>query len=360
MKIGSVRLRPVELRFARPVRTARGTFTGRSSVILELRDGQGHAGYGEAAPWPGFSLETTEESLQALQRAVPRLTGAETGPTELPASLAEQFASAPAAWTALEAALWDLEARRSRRPLAEVLAERLAMGARAALARVPVSILLVETAPGALRDEARRACAAGYRAAKLKLGAEELGEDVARARAAREGLGPRVALRGDANGAWNEDLALATLAALAPFDFDYVEQPVPAAEIDALARLRRNSPVRIAADESAATPDGAARVIESGAADVVVLKPAVLGGPAGALAVAARARAGGCDVVFTHAFETAVGARHALHCAAAWGDPGAIHGLVTRGLFEEDVGEPVGGRDGFAEPGREPGIGILP
>jgi L-Ala-D/L-Glu epimerase len=80
-------------------------------------------------------------------------------------------------------------------------------------------------------------------------------------------------------------------------------------------------------------------VLAAGAADLVVLKPAALGGPMRALELAADAQRAGCRVVFTHAFESAVGARHALHCAAAWGDAAAVHGVATQGLFSDDLAE---------------------
>jgi o-succinylbenzoate synthase len=261
-------------------------------------------------------------------------------------------------------ALWDLAARRAGRPLADELAvgvgADLLAGRGAALRRVPTSALLVSGEPGALRDEAASARESGHRAAKIKLGAATIDEDVARARAAREGLGPGVRLRGDANGAWTRSAARAALAALAPFDFDYVEQPLTADDFEGFAELHRNAPLRLAADESVAAEEGALRLLEAAAVDVVVLKPATLGGAAPALDLAARARRAGVEVVFSHAFESAVGARHALHCAAAWGDPAAVHGLCTEGLFAADVAEPVACRDGQAEIADAPGIGITP
>jgi o-succinylbenzoate synthase len=228
------------------------------------------------------------------------------------------------------------------------------------LRRVPTSALLVAREPEALREEAARARESGHRAAKIKLGAASPGEDVVRARAARAGLGPGIRLRGDANGAWNLPAARAALDALAVFDFDYIEDPLAASDFEGLVELHRVSPVRLAADESVATAAGALRVLAAAAADVVVLKPAVLGGPARALEIAARARQSGIEVVFSHTFETAVGARHALHCAAAWGDSSAMHGLCTAGLFESDVAAPVACRDGLAEVSGAPGLGITP
>jgi o-succinylbenzoate synthase len=225
---------------------------------------------------------------------------------------------------------------------------------------VPANALLVGREPDAVREEATRAQAAGYLAAKLKLGGVQLAEDVARVRAARDGLGPSVRLRGDANGAWNLREAFAALAALAPFALEYVEQPVAANDIAGLAELRRSRIVPVAADESVATEQGLLRLLEADAADVVVLKPATLGGPRRALELAAQARHAGVGVVFTHAFETAVGARHVLHCAAAWGDPQGVHGLQTAGLFTTDVAEPVHCRDGWVEIPDAPGLGVAP
>jgi O-succinylbenzoate synthase len=148
------------------------------------------------------------------------------------------------------------------------------------------------------------------------------------------------------------------LRALEEFDFDYIEQPVAAGAVETLAGLRGLTSIRIAADESVATEDSALRLLEAGAADVYVLKPAFLGGPARALEIAGQVRQAGCEVVFTHSLESAVGARHVLHCAAAWGDPLTSHGLCTAELFVTDVAEPVAVRDGIASLTRAPGLGI--
>ena len=107
-----------------------------------------------------------------------------------------------------------------------------------------------------------------------------------------------------------------------------------------------------------ASEDGMRRLLAAGAADVVVLKPASLGGAGRALDFALLARQAGMRVVFTHALESAIGARHALHCAAAWGDAEGIHGLVTAGLFEADVAEPPGCQGGYVAIPDAPGLGV--
>jgi o-succinylbenzoate synthase len=360
VKLAAARVRPLTLRFAQPMRTARGLFTERCSVILELSDEEGATGYGEAAPWPGFATETVPASLLALQSVRTLLQGADMEPGDWPDFIEAHLHHTPAARAALAGALWDLAARRASQTLASQLSACLGSLAGPTLGQVPVSALLTEHEPEALRAQARCAAEAGFRAAKLKLGATTLAEDLARVQAAREGLGPAVALRGDANGAWDERAARAALEALAPFGLAYIEQPLPADAIDGMARLRRDSPVRIAADESVASVAGALRLLEAGAADVLVLKPAALGGPARVLGIAASAHRAGCEVIFSHTFESAVGARHVLHCAAAWGDPAAIHGLATSGLFVDDLDGAPAGRQGMAALEDAAGIGIQP
>jgi len=360
VKLAAARSWPVRLRFARPMRTARGEFSARGSVLLELRDADGVAGFGEAAPWPGFGTETAEQARALLLEAEPLLRGFALEPGALPRELEVLLRAAPAARAAVQGALWDLAARRAGRPLAEQLAAGAGEPGGEVLRHVAVSALLSAGEPDELREEAARAREAGHCAAKLKLGAATLADDLARARAAREGLGPAVRLRGDANGAWNLAAARVALEVLAQFDFDYVEQPLEAGDFEGMAELHRDAPVRLAADESVATEAGALRLLAAAAVDVVVLKPATLGGPARALEIAARARRVGVEVVFSHTFESAVGAWHALHCAAAWGDPSAVHGLCTAGLFVADVAEPVACRGGRAALSTAPGLGISP
>jgi o-succinylbenzoate synthase len=368
VRLAAARARMARLEFARPVFTSHGEFTSRPSVIFTLEDREGRRGYGEAAPWPGFGTEGEAEAHAALEDVAGLLAGADVEPGEWPAGAASRLGDAPAARAALEGALWDLAARRAGRSLAAHLAEswvaslarRDGVADRAALGEVPVSALLIERSQDALRREAASVRASGYRAAKIKLGGGSLDEDCTHARAAREGLGHGFRLRGDANGAWTESGARRALQSLAEFGLEYLEQPVAPGDEMALARLRRLGVVRIAADESVATERDARRLVECGAVDVLVLKPAMLGGAARALEIASLARRSGCDVVFSHAFESAVGARHALHCAAAWADPVACHGLCTSGLFANDIAEPVACLDGVAGVGNAPGLGISP
>lgn len=357
----ATRLERRRLVFRRPVRTARGEFRARDTVLLELRDAGGVRGLGEASPWPGFGDDTLDATEVALRAALAQIETLDpmTEPLTMLGAVAALLDAHPVARAAVEGAVCDLAARRAGLSLAGWLARQAEPHARRpAVARVACGTLLLAHAPDALREEAAQARAAGCAAAKLKLGGVPLDVDVARVRAARAGLGPGVRLRGDANGAWNRTEAAAALEALATFDLEYVEQPVAAEDLEGLAGLRGRSPVRVAADEAVAFEQGLHAVIDTRAADVVVLKPALLGGPLRALALAAVARAANLDVVFTHSLDGAVGAWHAVHCAAAWGETTAVHGLQTAGLFVADVGPAVEATAGFVTLPDGPGLGF--
>lgn len=354
----ATRLERRRLEFRNPVRTARGEQVAREVVLVELRTADGLRGLGEAAPWPGFGDDDLDAIEAAVRAALARLESmsSQAEPEALLATVTPLLDRHPVARAAIAGAVCDLAARRARVPLAVWLAQQ--SGSTGAVERVACNALLLARTPEALRAEAAAARADGYAAAKLKLGGVPLEVDIERVRAARAGLGRDVRLRGDANGAWSRAEAAAALAALAPFELEYIEQPVDASSLAGLAALRGLTAVRIAADETVADEQGLSTVIERDAADVVVLKPALLGGPLRALALAAQARAAGIDVVFTHALDGAVGAWHAAHCAAAWADPAAVHGLHTAGLFTNDVGPAVAAVTGVVTIPTQPGLGF--
>ena len=97
----------------------------------------------------------------------------------------------------------------------------------------------------------------------------------------RAAVGPRVAIRVDANGAWGIDEAVAALRSLAPAGIELAEEPVHG--VEALRAVRAEVDVPLAMDETAAE-EGAAG---SGATDAVCLKIARCGGISGVLRDAA-------------------------------------------------------------------------
>lgn len=354
LRVDGLEVRALRRRLAAPVRTARGTLTRRDAWLVVARGG-GHGGLGEAAPLPDFGTEAWEAAGEALARAAAALAGRPLGEAAAAETLDALAGHAPTARFALHAALADLGARARGLPLAAALAAET--GAARPRRRVPVHALLVGGGPEALAAEARRAAEAGAPALKLKVAAGPLAEDLARVRAVRAAVGPRLPLRLDANGGWDEAAAREALRALAPFAPAWLEQPVPAADVEAMARLRREGALPLAADEALLAPDGAARVAAARAADVWVLKPAALGGLDRALALARAARGAGATAVVTSLLDGAVAQRAALHLAAALPTPLPPCGLAPGPALAGDLLDPLRPEGGWLTRPAGPGLG---
>lgn len=179
----------------------------------------------------------------------------------------------------------------------------------------------------------------GCTTAKVKVAqaGQALRDDVDRVAAVREALGPEGRVRVDANGAWSLADARWAVAALAAFDLEYVEQPC--AEVDDLVLLRvalarAGIELLIAADESVRKAEDPLRVARAGAADVLVLKVAPLGGVRPALEIAAEC---GLPVVVSSALDTSVGIAAGAALAAALPELPYACGLATTSLLTRDV-----------------------
>jgi O-succinylbenzoate synthase len=111
-----------------------------------------------------------------------------------------------------------------------------------------------------------------------------------------------------------------------------------------MAELRRRVRVPIAADEAAASVRDVRGLLETDAVDVLVVKPARVGGPGAVAEIAALAAARGVPVVISTLFETGIGIAAALAVAELLPDvatgrsPEPLdHGLATAGLLEHDL-----------------------
>ena len=355
MTIESVRLLPYALRLRDPWPAVPAPLVERLGCLLVLTDSDGRIGLGDAAPYPGFGIETLGSSTAALRAAAHRLVGLPAGAWLEAASGLEhlaQVAATPAARHAIDLALYDLAAQAAGTSIAALL------GGDAVLAAVPTNVTIPRVPPDRTATLAREALAAGAHTIKVKVGGAPLAEDLARVRAAREATGEEIAIRVDANEAWTEEEARAALAALHVYEIEYVEQPVAAREIQALARLRAAGLVPVAADEAMTDAPSARRVLDAEAADVLVLKPMVLGGLHATRTVAALAAERGVRVVVTSVVESAVGRTGALHLAASLGPAPYAHGVATGSALLEDVADAPRMEGGALRVPHGPGLGV--
>jgi muconate cycloisomerase len=128
----------------------------------------------------------------------------------------------------------------------------------------------------------------------------------------------------DANQAWDETTALRCLPVLAEIGVALVEQPLPAWNIQGMARLRARAAVPLMADECVFSTHDMLDVARTGAADVVSLKLVKHGGLLATRDVAAVAQAAGIGLYGGCLLESSIGAAAHLQVFAglrelAWG-----------------------------------------
>jgi o-succinylbenzoate synthase len=347
VRITALEAIPYSLPFQRPYVTARGRLTRREMVLVRLRTDEGPEGLGEAVPLSlrgGVSLATLVRELR--ESVGPAIVG--IAPEAGPLATASPIASGLSAPTeaAIEVARLDLAAK-----LAEIPLWRL-LGAESA-APVECNATLVAGPPNAVAADAERWLDRGFSTFKLKVGVQG---DVGQVEAVRATIGAQGRIRVDANGSWSPNEAVMRLTAMERQGLELAEQP--AEDLEGLAAVRAQTAVPIAADESVASPEDAARAVDAGACQLATAKLAKVGGVGPTREIAER-----LPVYLSSALDGPVGIAAAAHAVQALRDQGALapiaHGLATQLLFEDTVASvECEVRDGLLRLPEGPGLGV--
>jgi len=129
-----------------------------------------------------------------------------------------------------------------------------------------------------IRRLCREALADGWTRFKLKVGAD-IEDDIRRARIVREEVGPERMVAVDANQRWNVDQAIEWMAALAPFDPYWIEEPTSPDDILGHATIARAvAPIRVATGEHVHNRVMFKQFLQARAMDVCQIDACRLGG----------------------------------------------------------------------------------
>lgn len=347
-----MRVEPFTVELDPPLGATRRTMRQRNGFLVRI-EYDGHEGIGEATPLVGWT-ESHEECRDALDRAADVAS-------ELDWGVALARLDTPAARHGIALALAVARARASGEPLYRTLGPVPADGGAdrqsAEVERLRVNTTLgADGTPDVVAERAREAVSAGYQCLKLNVGSRGVESDIERVRAVRNAVGDDVALRVDANGAWTRPEAQEAVEALAALDVVSVEQPLPTADLDATGDLRDRG-VDIALDESLAAHD-IETVLGAEAADTLVLKPMVVGGPDVAVEAARRCREAGAEPVVSTTVDAVVARTAAVHVAASIPDV-APCGLATGDRVVRDLApDPAPVADGTIRVPQTAGVGL--
>jgi L-alanine-DL-glutamate epimerase-like enolase superfamily enzyme len=270
MQITQVEVIPVELQLRLPFRTA--TYPSEvenvGCVFVRIETREGRVAWGCASFDPSLTGETLEQVVHACQACADRALDLNPLNTEFAlAELAPLTESTPSARCAFDIAFYDLLGLAAGLPLYRLLGgfrHRIQTSITLGIAPVKETVELA-------KDRARQ----GFRILKLKGGLDPE-EDVLRVRAVHSAL-PSLTLRLDAEQCYTVQQALDIVRTLEG-KIEMLEQPTPAADLNALSQVTQHSQVPILADESLKGPTSALEIVKRRAAHGLSIKLATCGG----------------------------------------------------------------------------------
>jgi D-galactarolactone cycloisomerase len=319
------------------------------TLIIKVETEEGVTGWGE-----GFGLSTCATTMAALTNLVaPLAIGRDAADIaglmdDLQRKLHNCARNGPVgfALSGLDIALWDIAGKVAGEPLYRMLGGE-------PTARMPVyaSLLRYGTAELVARN-AGEAMQRGYRHIKL----HEI--TVPEVEAARRAIGPEIPLMVDTNCPWTPDEAVAMAKRMAPFNPLWIEEPVwPPEDYRALAKVRAEGGVAIAAGECAGTLADFTQLIE--VAQVDYLQPSVtkMGGISEMRKVVALARSRGIKVQ-PHSPYFGPGLVASVHVCAALPDRPPVERFYCD-LEASPFGDLVDAAGGHMPVPDGPGLGLV-
>lgn len=310
MNIDRITLYPLSIPLKRVFKTARGEKTHANSVIVNVHTDTGLVGWGEASSSPYITGNTQASNLAIAKDLAELLKGKDPLAVEARMQDINGFiAGGTSICAAFDMALYDLLGKAAGLPLYQLLG-----GARRPLrtdCTIGLKASVEETA-----SEAETLLAQGFDAIKLKVGRPGL-EDVAHVKALRDCVGPDRLIKIDANQGWDFPTAVANIQAMAPFNLQYAEQPLPAWDYANHKRLRETVTLPLCADESVFDDKDALKLVSTGAVDYLNIKLNKSGGIHTAVKINAIAEAAGCKCMIGCFSESRLSLSAAAHLAMA-------------------------------------------
>jgi L-alanine-DL-glutamate epimerase-like enolase superfamily enzyme len=318
------------------------------TCAITLRTREGVSGVGWCA---AFGAEKCRALMAMVRDLFGVLVGKDAGDTEGNWAAMRQAASfvgrdgiSAMAIGALDTALWDIKAKAAGAPLWKLLG-----GERTEIPAYASEGLWINAEIGELREEAASFIERGHAGMKLRVGKPDLREDIARAAAVREVIGPEIALMVDANQGWTVERAKEACRALREFGPEWVEEPVDHEDVRGCAEVAADTDIPVCQGETSWNERGMRHLLVVGAADVLMADLQRCSGVTGWLRVAGAAREHGVPIT-----------PHLFHETSAHLMSATPHAVWCEHMpwWEPILSEPMAFKDGHLILTDKPGIGV--
>ncbi|HUC52643.1 MAG TPA: o-succinylbenzoate synthase [Candidatus Cybelea sp.] len=327
MQIREITLREIRMKLVTPFETSMDRAEVRRIVLVEASV-DGVMGWAEcvAGESPYYSPETADTAWLILRDFLwPMVKGKDFGSAGEVWELLRRVRGHNMAKAALEAAVWDAEAKQKGMALRKLIGgvrEEIACGVSIGIKKS------LEELAAAVQKE----LAAGYQRIKIKI---KPGYDLDPVRRLRQDF-PRVKLMVDANSAYNlDDWPL--LKQLEGFYLMMIEQPLGWDDIYSHVELQKKLDTPICLDECIHTEEHARAAIELGAAKIINIKLGRVGGYTVARRIHDLCQQHGIPVWCGGMLESGIGRAHniALSTLANFSLPGDV--TASKRYWEEDI-----------------------
>jgi o-succinylbenzoate synthase len=296
-----------------PFKTALRTVTAAETIIVKITSDNGISGWGEAPP----THVITGDSLASIQYAIndifkPILLGESLLYYEqIFKKINTSLVGNTSAKAAMDMAIYDCISREANMPLAQFLGGYTE--------KIETDYTVSVNSPEQMAADAITYKDSGFDVLKIKVGKDDIHQDITRVQAIREHAGKDVTIRLDANQGWGRKEAVKAIRKMEDLglDIELIEQPVKRHDISGLKYVTDHTETPIMADESVFSPLDARKVLEQEAADFINIKLMKAGGIHQALNIAKMAETYGVECMVGSMIETKLGITAAAHFAAS-------------------------------------------
>ncbi|MEX0639109.1 MAG: enolase C-terminal domain-like protein [Balneolaceae bacterium] len=317
--------------FYTPFETATVSWTHREGLILRFRGGT-HISIAEAAPLPGFSVESLQESAVALEDSREALTRLLTRPekAEYFCSELNRLSLPPSAAFAISVLGASILSKKNRKPLSELFG-------RTPAREVKVNALIPISDRKTADEQLRYNSLQGATVVKLKVGSEPgaLPEWIENWNRKFPGIQYRI----DPNRSWPSEKLAEYLELFHGLPVEYIEEPCRFTSLHEFSRAASSSPIPLAADESIHSLESLKELLQNPSIKYLILKPMRIGNIFNLFETVQAHRTPDKEIIVTSMLESAVGRSILVQMAAMAGSPNRSHGLGTGGFFSKDLAE---------------------
>ncbi len=350
MKIVDVKTTPFKIPYKKPLRFgAAGYDDAAEHVLIELITDEGIKGIAEAIPRETIYGESQASIVYAIKNWFkPILIGEEPYNINKLSGKINNIVGNTTVKGAIDVALYDIIAKKADLPLCKLIGgykEKIQVGWMIGLDSIDNML-----------QEAREISARGISSFKIKVG-KEVDKDIELIRLLRQELGEEASIYVDANQAYTVKEAITAVNRINKYNIKLLEEPTNNWDMKGKKQIIQNSEVTIMADESAITPQAVLNEIENGTAGVFSVKIPRTGISGSKFIIQLAEKCGKPCLIGTQS-ETSIGARAAIHMAAAFANvsyPCEISFFIN--LEDEVIKNPLKLENGYVKVPEEAGIG---